>query len=62
MAFTGAPAQFPVNPADAPLHKYLKWSKNIESKATKFIEENVEKPFIGLHLRNGIDWVSFDPV
>ncbi|XP_064617012.1 GDP-fucose protein O-fucosyltransferase 1-like [Liolophura sinensis] len=56
MAFTGAPAQFPVNPADAPLQKYLKWSKNIEAKATKFIKENVEKPFIGLHLRNGIDW------
>ena len=59
MAFTGAPAAFPVQEKDVGLHKYLLWSDNINGKADKFIEENFGKePFLGLHFRNGVDWVS----
>ena len=61
LAFTGAPGAFPVSEHDVHLQKYLKWSDVIESKADKFlgqIKDNPEDKFIGLHMRNGIDFVS----
>nr|XP_018907851.1 PREDICTED: GDP-fucose protein O-fucosyltransferase 1 [Bemisia tabaci] len=58
IAFTGAPASFPVQEENRRLHKYLKWSETIDRKATNFIKNSLPKGgFIGLHLRNGIDWV-----
>lgn len=58
IAFTGAPASFPVQEENRRLHKYLKWSETINRKATNFIKNSLPKGgFIGLHLRNGIDWV-----
>ncbi|XP_013394458.1 GDP-fucose protein O-fucosyltransferase 1 [Lingula anatina] len=57
LAFTGAPASFPVNKEDVYLHKYLKWSKGIQSKADEFIKKNIgTDSFLGIHLRNGVDW------
>lgn len=58
IAFTGAPAAFPVQQENLYLHKYLKWSDEIENKADKFIKNVLPKgAFIGIHLRNGIDWI-----
>ncbi|XP_072389899.1 GDP-fucose protein O-fucosyltransferase 1 [Diabrotica undecimpunctata] len=58
LAFTGAPASFPVQQENLPLQKYLEWSDNIEKKAENFIKKVLPKgAFIGIHLRNGIDWV-----
>ncbi|KAL3280603.1 hypothetical protein HHI36_003834 [Cryptolaemus montrouzieri] len=58
LAFTGAPASFPVQQENRHLHKYLEWSDEISSKADSFIENTLPKgAFIGIHLRNGIDWV-----
>lgn len=58
IAFTGAPANFPVKSENRYLHKYLLWSKQIQQAAQQFIDESIGKrPFIGIHLRNGIDWV-----
>lgn len=40
------------------LQKYLQWSDTIEKDANRFIENNLPKgAFVGIHLRNGIDWV-----
>lgn len=59
LAFTGAPASFPVQSENRLLHKYLKWSSNIETQAKDFIKNSLPKgAFIGIHLRNGIDWVK----
>lgn len=58
LAFTGAPATFPVQEENRKLHKYLEWSDEISSKAQSFIKNILPKgAFIGIHLRNGIDWV-----
>lgn len=58
LAFTGAPASFPVQLENRNLHKHLQWSDNIAEKAETFIKEKLPKgAFVGIHLRNGIDWV-----
>lgn len=58
IAFTGAPAAFPVQQEHLQLHKHLKWSDEIDSKANSFIKKFLPKgAFIGIHLRNGIDWI-----
>ena len=58
LAFTGAPAPYPVQKENVQLHKYLKWNDNMLEKAEDFIKSTLRPrgPFIGIHLRNGIDW------
>lgn len=59
MAFKGAPARFPVLEQHVVLHQYLHWSEAIQGEATQVIEKHLEnQPFVGIHLRNGIDWVG----
>uniref|UniRef100_A0A0K2TXW0 GDP-fucose protein O-fucosyltransferase 1 n=1 Tax=Lepeophtheirus salmonis TaxID=72036 RepID=A0A0K2TXW0_LEPSM len=57
LAFTGAPASFPIQFQNVGIQKYFKWSRVISLKADEWIEENLPNaPFIGIHLRNGVDW------
>ena len=59
LAFTGAPARFPVEQHHTSHQKYLQWSDNIVSKVDKFIEENIgTEKYLGIHLRLGSDFVS----
>lgn len=58
LAFVGAPASFPVQIENLELHRYLAWSDNIATAAKEFIKNKLPRgSFIGIHLRNGIDWV-----
>ncbi|EDW60599.2 GDP-fucose protein O-fucosyltransferase 1 [Drosophila virilis] len=58
LAFTGAPASFPVQLENRVLQKYLKWSPRYREAAREFIRNVLPRgAFVGLHLRNGIDWV-----
>ncbi|KAB0797963.1 hypothetical protein PPYR_08956 [Photinus pyralis] len=58
LAFTGAPASFPVQHENLGLQRYLVWSEPIMAKVDEFIKNVLPKgAFIGIHLRNGIDWV-----
>ncbi|XP_015186059.1 PREDICTED: GDP-fucose protein O-fucosyltransferase 1 [Polistes dominula] len=58
LAFTGAPASFPVQFENTKLHKCLEWNESIQEKAKSFVKNNLPKgAYIGIHLRNGIDWV-----
>lgn len=58
LAFTGAPASFPVQNENRYLQEYLKWNHKYRSLASDFIKNTLPKgAFIGIHLRNGIDWV-----
>lgn len=60
LAFTGAPASFPVQLVNKPLQKCLNWNNDILNKAKAFIKEKLPRgAFVGIHLRNGIDWVCY---
>ena len=59
LAFMGAPAAFPVAEENKWLQKYLKWSPAIIKRVQEFINRELPSgAWIGIHLRNGIDWVS----
>lgn len=59
IAMRGAPASFPVEQKYAVLQNYLFWSESIERQANQYIEDNFEgKEFVGIHLRNGVDWIN----
>ncbi|KAJ8726310.1 hypothetical protein PYW07_001008 [Mythimna separata] len=59
LAFTGAPASFPVQKENVHLQKYLSWSDDIANKTRLFIKKNMSGGgFLGIHLRNGQDWVK----
>lgn len=58
LAFVGAPASYPIQKVNVGLQKYLKWNDQVENEASQFIKENFnDHPFIGIHMRNGPDWV-----
>lgn len=58
LAFTGAPASFPVQLENKYLHKCVVWNDEMQNKAKNFIKMTMPKgAFVGIHLRNGIDWV-----
>ncbi|KAL0894734.1 hypothetical protein ABMA27_013268 [Loxostege sticticalis] len=59
LAFTGAPASFPVQKENLFLQKYLKWSEDIANRSKQFMKRNMSGGgFLGIHLRNGQDWVK----
>ncbi|CAH3149679.1 unnamed protein product [Porites lobata] len=57
LAFRGAPASFPVEEQNRQPHAFLKWSDKISKEVDDYIHNTLPRgPFIGIHLRNGIDW------
>jgi len=57
LAFTGPPAAFPVQQQNVHLHKYLQWNEKWEEKAKLWIKSNMPTgSYVGIHLRNGVDW------
>jgi len=56
LAFTGAPAPYPVQKENVELQKYLKWNPALMKRAEDFISQLPKGPFIGVHMRNGVDW------
>ena len=58
IALKGAPAPYPMSPKNWPLQKYVRLSPQITDEADKYINDNFPgEVFVGIHLRNGIDWV-----
>jgi hypothetical protein len=58
LAFVGPPSSFPVEEQNAPLQKYLVWQDELLQRAKDFIDTLPKGPYVGIHLRNGADWVS----
>ncbi|XP_022092846.1 GDP-fucose protein O-fucosyltransferase 1-like isoform X2 [Acanthaster planci] len=56
LALVTAPVISPISTAVEGLQHYLKFKSMIREPADEFIENNLPKPFWGLHLRNGADW------
>ncbi|CAK9291715.1 unnamed protein product [Gordionus sp. m RMFG-2023] len=59
LAFVGAPGSFPVKISDVHLHGLLIWSQQISQMVDKHFFDlyGVRRyEYIGLHLRNGLDW------
>lgn len=58
LAFVGAPASFPIQKENVAIHKHLKWSDRIVRAADAFAADRIRPgKFVGVHLRNGVDWV-----
>ncbi|ESO07787.1 hypothetical protein HELRODRAFT_170340 [Helobdella robusta] len=57
ISMKGAPATFPMDPSHWHLQKYLIFSDQLKKEADDYINKHFpQRPFIGLHLRNGPDW------
>lgn len=57
LAFTGAPASFPVQGENVPLQRYLVWTERMQKKAQLWVKTTLPRgAYLGIHLRNGVDW------
>lgn len=57
LAFTGAPAAFPVQAHNVELQRYLRWTDARTAAAREYIRTALPRgAFLGIHLRNGADW------
>ena len=54
----GAPAPYPMLAADRPLPRHLVFSDRVQEEALEYIDQHFGgEKFVGIHLRNGVDWV-----
>ncbi|CAH8529912.1 unnamed protein product [Schistosoma rodhaini] len=58
LAFIGPPSSFPVRPENRVFHRYLEWNSHINLATEDFINRWLNKPVVGVHLRNGGDFLN----
>ena len=60
LALTGAPASFPVSETHLELQRDLEWTSLWRERGQSWVRTNLGRgvAYLGLHLRNGLDWVK----
>jgi len=56
LTFMGAMAAYPVLEEHRYIQKYIEWSSVVSKKRDEFISSKLNKPYLAIHLRNGMDW------
>lgn len=56
VALRGTPGAFPTQQRNWPLQRFLVWSDDVRIDGERFLDGNIERPLLALHLRNGSDW------
>ncbi|XP_071809326.1 GDP-fucose protein O-fucosyltransferase 1-like [Asterias amurensis] len=58
IALRGSPGSYPMLGGNRAIQKYFKWESKFFQEAGTYIKETFQdEGFVGIHLRNGIDWV-----